>query len=232
MLASARAGARGRAPLRRRRVARAAEPDHRAARERGLPAAPRRRPRDAGRRSTPTPSGCAASSTTCSRSRARTRAASPTRPSTSSSSRASGRRRCRASASRPTARSSSAATGAALERALGTWSTTPIATALPAARFASPSSDQQTAVALAVTDAGDGIPPDLAEMATGRFWRGPDAEPVGGSGLGLALVRATAERHGGAPIAGPRFAIQLPGSQAALRRSRRHCGCRPEGGSP
>jgi signal transduction histidine kinase len=76
------------------------------------------------------------------------------------------------------------------------------------------------AVVLAVTDSGAGIPPHLAEAATGRFWRGPDTEAAGGSGLGLALVRATAERHGGVlVIDGPRFAMQLPRSQAALRRS-------------
>jgi signal transduction histidine kinase len=70
-------------------------------------------------------------------------------------------------------------------------------------------------VVLAVTDSGPGIPQDLAEKATGRFWRGPDADASGGSGLGLALVRATAERHGGGlRIDGPRFAIELP----ALRR--------------
>jgi len=66
-------------------------------------------------------------------------------------------------------------------------------------------------VVLAVTDSGEGIPPHLAEAATGRFWRGPDADAAGGSGLGLALVRATAERHGGGLIIdGSRFAIELP----------------------
>jgi signal transduction histidine kinase len=66
-------------------------------------------------------------------------------------------------------------------------------------------------VVLAVTDSGAGIPAHLAEAATGRFWRGPDAEAAGGSGLGLALVRATAERHGGElVIDGPHFAIRLP----------------------
>ena len=67
-------------------------------------------------------------------------------------------------------------------------------------------------VVLAVTDSGEGIPPQLAEAATGRFWRGPDAEAGGGSGLGLSLVRATAERHGGVlVIDGSRFVMQLPG---------------------
>ena len=66
-------------------------------------------------------------------------------------------------------------------------------------------------VVLAVTDSGPGIPPHHADAATGRFWRGPDADAAGGSGLGLALVRATAERHGGKLVVdGPRFAIELP----------------------
>jgi signal transduction histidine kinase len=68
---------------------------------------------------------------------------------------------------------------------------------------------------LTVTDAGRGIPPDRVEAATTRFWRGDEARAQPGSGLGLALVRATAERHGGRlEIDGPRFSIVLP----ALRR--------------
>jgi signal transduction histidine kinase len=64
---------------------------------------------------------------------------------------------------------------------------------------------------LAVSDTGVGIADDSAELATERFWRGPGAEGGGGSGLGLALVRATAERHGGRlQIAGSRFTIQVP----------------------
>jgi signal transduction histidine kinase len=62
---------------------------------------------------------------------------------------------------------------------------------------------------LTVTDEGDGLSPDEAEQAFGRFWRGRNGRP--GSGLGLAIVRATAERHGGRAYArGSRFTIELP----------------------
>ncbi len=66
-------------------------------------------------------------------------------------------------------------------------------------------------VRLTVTDTGAGIPPQLVAAATTRFWRGEDARSQPGSGLGLALVRATAERHGGRlEIDGARFALVLP----------------------
>ncbi len=62
---------------------------------------------------------------------------------------------------------------------------------------------------LSVTDEGHGVRADEAEQVFERFRRGHEAGP--GSGLGLALVRATAERHGGRAYAdGPRFTIELP----------------------
>jgi signal transduction histidine kinase len=56
-------------------------------------------------------------------------------------------------------------------------------------------------VRLAVIDAGPGLDADARERMFDRYWRGAaDAE---GRGLGLALVRAVAERHGGSAAAAP-----------------------------
>jgi len=64
---------------------------------------------------------------------------------------------------------------------------------------------------ISVTDAGEGIPADLASQAATRFWRGPNSAGSEGSGLGLALVAATAQRHGGTlEIDGATFSIVLP----------------------
>lgn len=54
-------------------------------------------------------------------------------------------------------------------------------------------------VTLVVEDDGPGIPPDDRELVFERFTRLDDgrARDAGGLGLGLAMVRAIAERHGG-----------------------------------
>jgi signal transduction histidine kinase len=44
---------------------------------------------------------------------------------------------------------------------------------------------------------GPGFPPDFSEQAFERFTRADNARGRGGAGLGLSIVRAIAEAHGG-----------------------------------
>ncbi|MBV9712504.1 MAG: HAMP domain-containing histidine kinase [Ktedonobacteraceae bacterium] len=75
-----------------------------------------------------------------------------------------------------------------------------------------------TMLAIAVTDTGQGIPPEALERVFERFFRADTARQstTGGSGLGLAIVRAIVEAHGGrvwaenAVGAGARFIFTLP----------------------
>jgi two-component system CitB family sensor kinase len=67
-----------------------------------------------------------------------------------------------------------------------------------------------------VEDTGSGLPDDLVESAFTRGWSTKAARDHGGRGLGLALVRQTAARHGGAvsvsrsPDGGASFVVRLP----------------------
>jgi signal transduction histidine kinase len=73
-------------------------------------------------------------------------------------------------------------------------------------------------VRLEVVDDGPGLAPDVAARVFERFFRGDPARTraKGGSGLGLSIVAAVAEAHGGrvsvdtAPGAGARFVVELP----------------------
>ncbi len=66
-------------------------------------------------------------------------------------------------------------------------------------------------VRLSVCDQGEGPGPDERERLFERFWRGPNTSERPGSGLGLSIVAAIAERHGGDVIVqGARFSIELP----------------------
>jgi len=53
-------------------------------------------------------------------------------------------------------------------------------------------------IEIAVTDRGPGIPAGDRARAAERFFRGESARNTPGAGLGLALVQAVAQLHGGA----------------------------------
>jgi signal transduction histidine kinase len=81
-------------------------------------------------------------------------------------------------------------------------------------------------VRLEVADEGPGLGPEMAARVFERFYRGDPARTRarGGSGLGLSIVAAVAEAHGGrvsvetAPGAGARFVVDLPGADEDQRR--------------
>ena len=76
---------------------------------------------------------------------------------------------------------------------------------------------------VAVTDSGRGIPPEALGRVFDRFYRADSSRQVrtGGSGLGLTIVRAIVEAHGGtiraenAPQGGARFIFSLPIAEQA-----------------
>jgi len=64
---------------------------------------------------------------------------------------------------------------------------------------------------VAVSDEGAGFAPGSEEAAFERFWRADEARERDGSGIGLAIVEATAERHGGGVQArGSTVTVTLP----------------------
>jgi signal transduction histidine kinase len=75
-------------------------------------------------------------------------------------------------------------------------------------------------VVLTIDDDGPGIPPERRDEVFERFARLDEARTPGDgrTGLGLAIARDIAERHGGsivvteAPIGGARFQARLPRS--------------------
>ena len=76
---------------------------------------------------------------------------------------------------------------------------------------------------VAVTDSGRGIPPEALARLFDRFYRADTSRQVGtgGSGLGLTIVRAIVEAHGGtiraenAPQGGARFIFSIPIAEQA-----------------
>lgn len=76
--------------------------------------------------------------------------------------------------------------------------------------------DEGIRIELVVEDDGPGLPPGREAWLFEKFTRGQDESPVSGVGLGLAIVRAIVEAHGGhvraenRPEGGARFVINLP----------------------
>ena len=71
-------------------------------------------------------------------------------------------------------------------------------------------------VVVAVEDDGPGVPAKIAPRIFDRFVRG-EGDAGGGAGIGLAIVRAVAESHGGSAVleppangSGARFVVRLP----------------------
>ena len=69
-------------------------------------------------------------------------------------------------------------------------------------------------VELDTSDEGPGFAPDIAGRAFDRFARGDGARTRGGTGLGMAIVGAVAEAHGGSaaivPANGARVRLWVP----------------------
>ncbi len=82
---------------------------------------------------------------------------------------------------------------------------------------------------LTIADNGPGLPPNAVERAFDRFWRGETSRSreTGGSGLGLAVVRAIVEAHAGHSTlqsgigGGTVLEIRLPGAHPLHQNSTR-----------
>ncbi|HEY4074765.1 MAG TPA: ATP-binding protein [Herbaspirillum sp.] len=70
-----------------------------------------------------------------------------------------------------------------------------------------------TAIDLSVTDDGPGIPDEEKPKVSKRFYRGDASRGTPGVGLGLSLVNAVAELHGGSLV----LSDNSPGLRATLR---------------
>jgi signal transduction histidine kinase len=82
----------------------------------------------------------------------------------------------------------------------------------------------RAAVRLSVHDTGPGIPEDHLPLIFERFYKADAArKAAGGSGLGLSIVKAIVERHGGTVTArneqGAVFEIVLPRPSSSRRDS-------------
>jgi signal transduction histidine kinase len=86
----------------------------------------------------------------------------------------------------------------------------------PGGRIAIGARRDGNSAVLTVSDTGEGIPADELPRIWERLYRGDKSRSARGLGLGLSLVKAIVEAHGGSvevqstPGAGTRFALRLP----------------------
>jgi len=74
-------------------------------------------------------------------------------------------------------------------------------------------------VLLTVSDEGSGPDPAARDRVFERFWRAPEAAGRPGSGLGLSIVSAIVERHGGRiSVTGSAFTVELSRLREGGRR--------------
>jgi signal transduction histidine kinase len=110
---------------------------------------------------------------------------------------------------------------ARLEQALQNLAANAIRHTPPGGRVSLHASPSDGHVRIVIRDTGPGIPPEHLPRIFDRFYKA-DASRAGtavpsGSGLGLSIVRAIVERHGGtvtasnAPEGGAAFELILPG---------------------
>jgi signal transduction histidine kinase len=91
---------------------------------------------------------------------------------------------------------------ARLEQALGNLIDNALAHGAPPVRLSAVR--REATVELHVADAGKGFPPDFLPQAFDRFSQASPGDGGSGTGIGLAIVRAIAEAHGGSAAVGNR----------------------------
>ena len=136
------------------------------------------------------------------------------------------RRRAR-TAHRRRRRGRASATSGGSNRCCRTSSPTPCATRRAAAASRCGRRRPAPSVVLIVEDSGPGIPAEHLPHVFDRFYRVDSARDArsGGSGLGLSIVRAVVEQHGGrvsatnGAMGGARFELRLPAARGAERGS-------------
>ncbi len=106
--------------------------------------------------------------------------------------------------------------GRRLEQALQNLASNALRHTPQGGRITLSAEQQEHATLLRVADTGSGIPPEHVPHIFDRFYKADPSRSASGSGLGLSIVRAIVERHGGKvsarsePGAGTTFEITLP----------------------